>query len=207
VEQLRLGLLSSHGGTNMQAIIDACNAGRLGAKVCVAISNNSGSFALQRAVREGIPRYHLSGKTHADPATLDAAILAKLEKHGVSLVVLAGYMKLLGPRTVSHFRGRILNIHPALLPKFGGRGLYGVGVHRAVLAAGERVTGVTIHLADERFDHGTIVAQTEVPVLEDDTAESLSGRVLRREHSFFVDTLERIERGEIDLGNLSSASA
>ena len=200
MEQLRLGLLSSHGGTNMQAIIDACNAGKLGAKVCVAISNNSSSFALQRARREGIPHYHLSGKTHPDPSTLDSAILATLEKHCVNLMVLAGYMKLLGPKTVSRFQGRILNIHPALLPKFGGQGLYGAAVHRAVLAAGERVTGVTIHLADERFDHGPVVAQTEVPVLEGDTAESLSARVLKREHTFFVETLQRIERGEIDLG-------
>ncbi len=207
MKQLRLGLLSSHGGTNMQAIIEACSSGRLGARVCVAISNNSGSMALQRARREGIPRYHLSSQTHPDPEALDDAILGTLEDHGVNLVILAGYMKLLGPKTVSRFRARTLNIHPALLPKFGGRGLYGMAVHRAVLAAGEKVTGVTIHLADERFDDGPIVAQARVPVLEGDTADSLSRRVLRREHRFYVETLQRIQRGEIDLDELGGVTA
>ena len=158
-------------------------------------------MALQRARREGIPGYHLSGKTHPAAGALDDAILATLMEHGVDLVILAGYMKLLGPKTVAHFRGKALNIHPALLPKFGGRGLYGLAVHRAVLAAGEKVTGVTIHLADERFDHGPIVAQTQVPVLKGDTADSLSRRVLKREHQFYVETLARIERGEIDLAD------
>ena len=190
----------------MQAIIDACASGRLGATVCVAISNNSGSMALQRARRAGIPRYHLSGKTHPDPEALDRAILAALEEHGVNLVILAGYMKLLGPKTVSRFRGRSLNIHPALLPKFGGNGLFGMAVHSAVLAAGEKVTGVTVHLADERFDHGPIVAQTQVPVLDGDTADSLSRRVLKHEHEFYVETLGRIERGEIDLDELGSVT-
>lgn len=203
MEDLRLGFLSSHGGTNMQAIIDACRGGRLEADLCVVISNNSGSAALERARREGIPHYHLSAETHPQPERLDAAIADALEGNSVNLVVLAGFMKLLGPRTVSGYRGRILNIHPALLPKYGGRGLYGLAVHEAVVAAGERVTGVTIHLVDEQYDHGPIIAQCEVPVLEDDTADTLSQRVLRREHRFYVETLQRIAAGEIDLDELS----
>ena len=117
----------------------------------------------------------------------------------MDLVVLAGYMKILGPRTISRYRGRILNIHPALLPRFGGEGMYGKRVHEAVLAAGETVTGVTIHMVDEEYDHGPIVARCEVSVLEDDTVDSLAERVLRREHGFYVETLQRISRGEIDL--------
>ena len=205
--ELRLGFLSSHGGSNMQAIIDACKAGRLDARPCVVISNNSLSAALGRARREGIPHRHLSGRTHPDPGAMDEAILETLEENGVNLVVLAGYMRLLGPKTVSRYRGRVLSIHPALLPRFGGKGFYGKAVHEAVLAAGDRVTGVTVHLVDERFDHGPIVAQTEVPVLDGDTVESLGERVLRREHEFYVETLGRIERGEIVLEELGRESA
>ena len=197
--KLRLGFLASHGGSNMQAIIDACKDGRLHAEPAAVISNNSESTALERARREGIPGFHLSSATHPDPAELDAAILRVLEERGVDLVVLAGYMKLLGPKSLERYRGRILNIHPALLPKFGGKGLYGIRVHEAVLAAGETVTGVTIHLVDERYDHGPTVAQREVPVMDGDTPESLAARVLEQEHRLFPETLEKIARGEIDL--------
>ena len=199
--ELRLGILSSHGGSNLQAIIDACKQGRLQAKCRVVISNNSKSTALARARKEGIPHYHLSAKTHPVPELLDHAILETLEGHQVNLVVLAGYMRLLGPLTLSRYRGRILNIHPALLPKFGGKGFYGLAVHEAVLAAGERVTGVTIHLVDEQYDNGQAIAQTEVPVLHGDTAESLRDRMLIREHEFYVETLRKIALGEIVLAS------
>jgi len=188
----------------MQAIVDARKQGRLNARLCVVISNNSGSTALARAQRESIPWFHLSGKTHPLPEQLDKAILNALEKHGVYLVILAGYMKLLGRRTISRYRGRILNIHPALLPRFGGKGMYGRLVHEAVLAAGERVTGVTIHTVDEEYDHGPIVAQCQVPVLEGDTVDTLSERVLKREHEFYVETLQRISQSEIDLARISN---
>ena len=128
---------------------------------------------LRRAAREGVPGFHLSTKTHPRPADLDAAIEGVLVDHGVELVVLAGYMRMLGPRVLGRYLGRVLNVHPALLPAYGGRGMYGERVHAAVLAAGERVTGVTVHLVDEEYDQGPIVAQAEVPVLEGDTVESL----------------------------------
>lgn len=197
--ELRLGFLASHGGTNMQAIINACKDGRLNAVPSVVISNNSRSNALARAKREGVPGYHLSGVTHPAVEQLDRAVLETFRRHKVNLVILAGYMRLLGPRTVSAYRGRVLNTHPALLPKFGGKGLYGKAVHEAVLAAGERVTGVTIHVVDEQYDHGPIIAQSQVPVQGDDTADSLSERVLGSEHELFVETLRKIESGEIDL--------
>ena len=186
----------------MQAIIDACKEKRLDAEPSVVISNNSDSTSLERARREGIPAYHLSGATHPEPAQLDAAILNALQKHKVDLAILAGYMKLLGPQTLAQYRGRILNIHPALLPKFGGKGLYGRLVHEAVLAAGEKVTGVTIHLVDENYDRGPIVAQCEVPVLQGDTPDSLAARVLVHEHQFFTETLQKIVQGEIALEGL-----
>ena len=183
----------------MQAIVDACRQGRLSAEPCVVISNNSGAFALERASREGIPTYHLSAKQHPEPAGLDRAISDTLARHGVNLVVLAGYMKLLGPRTLARFPGRVLNTHPALLPRFGGKGMLGRLVHEAVLSAGERVTGVTIHLVDEEYDHGPVVAQCEVPVLDGDTVDSLMKRVQSRERELYVETLRGIAAGEIAL--------
>ena len=195
---LHLGFLASHGGSNMQAIIDACKDGRLDARPCVVISNNSDSMALQRARNEGIPCSHISGATHPGSAE-DEEILRVLRRHAVDTVILAGYMKILGSVTLHAYRGRILNIHPALLPKFGGKGMYGKRVHEAVLAAGERVTGVTIHLIDENYDTGPIVNQCQVPVLEGDTPDSLSKRVLKHEHALYVETLQKISDGRIRL--------
>ena len=194
---LRLGVLASHGGSNLQAIMDACEQGWLRAQVCAVISNNSGARALERARRSGVAAYHLSGSTHPSAALLDAAICECLERHGVDLVLLAGYMRLLGKGVLERYGGRILNSHPALLPKFGGKGMYGGNVHRAVLAAGEPVTGVTIHQVDARYDHGAVVAQCEVAVAAGDTAAALEERVKRRERRFWVETLSRIASGEI----------
>jgi phosphoribosylglycinamide formyltransferase-1 len=196
---LHLGFLASHGGSNMQAIIDACKAGRLDAKPCVVVSNNSEAMALQRARNEGIPHYHISGATHPGPLE-DEEILRVLRRHGVDTVILAGYMKMLGPATLRAYRGRILNIHPALLPKFGGKGMYGKRVHEAVLAAGEKVTGVSIHIVDEHYDTGPIIAQCHVPVLPGDTVDSLAERVLKHEHALYAETLQKIADGRIALG-------
>ena len=195
---LHLGFLASHGGSNMQAIIDACKQGRLDAKSCVVISNNSDSMALTRARTEGIPRYHISAATHPGE-TEDRAILRTFQAHDVDTVILAGYMKRIGPATLQAYRGRILNIHPALLPKFGGRGLYGKQVHEAVLRAGEKVTGVTVHVVDERYDTGPILNQVQLPVMVGDTADSLAKRVLAQEHLLYVETLRKISEGTIVL--------
>lgn len=199
MRRLRLGFFASHGGTNMQAIIDACKAGRLQAEPRVVISNNSDSGALERARREGIPACHFSTRTHSAPEALDRAVLETLRKYEVEVICLAGYMRRLGPLTLTAYRNRVLNIHPALLPKFGGQGFYGERVHRAVLAAGERESGPTIHLVDEEYDHGRILAQHRVPVLPDDDAESLAARVLAQEHLLYAETLQRIATGELDL--------
>ena len=197
--ELKLGFLASNEGTNMQAIIDACKNGKLKAKPCVIISNNSDSGTIQRAKKEVIPAYHLSSKTHPEPDDLDKAILHALRNHDVNIVILAGYMKKLGPQMLTAYQGRILNIHPALLPKFGGKGMYGKFVHEAVLASGDKITGVTVHLVDGEYDQGPIVAQCPVSIFDGDTIESLSERVLKREHEFFIETLQNIETGKIDL--------
>src|ERR1700683_1468723 len=197
--KLRLGFLASHGGSNVQAILDACRDGRLDAEPCVVISNNSDATVLDRAMTARIPGFHLSSHIHPDPNRLDEAILEVLEKHRVNLIVLAGYMKKLGPKTLARYRGRVLNIHPALLPKFGVQGMDGGRVHAAVLASGDKETGVTIHLVNEEYDRGKILAQKTVPVKPGDTAESLGARVLAAEHQIYVATLQRIAEGKITL--------
>lgn len=199
---LRLGFLASHNGSNMQAIIDACKTGRLAARPCAVISNNSRSGALDRARAEGIPAFHLSGQTHPDPGALDGAILDALRQHEVEIVCLAGYLKRLGPQTLAAYQGRVLNIHPALLPRFGGEGFYGQAVHEAVLAAGEKESGATVHLVDEEYDHGPILAQARVPVLPGDTPDTLAARVLEQEHQLYAATLQKIAAGELRLEGL-----
>jgi phosphoribosylglycinamide formyltransferase-1 len=193
----QIAVLASHAGTVLQAIIDGSAGGQLAADICLIISNNSRSGAAQRAERHGIEFRHLSGQTHPDPAELDAAILAALTERRTDIVFLAGYMKKLGPRTLAHYRGRILNTHPALLPKFGGLGMYGSRVHAAVLASGEKVTGVSVHRVESDYDSGPVLAQCEVPVLPGDDIETLSARVQRRERLFVVETLARLANGEL----------
>ena len=196
---MKLGFLASGSGTNMQAIVDACRDGRLPAEPVAVVGNNSRSQALERARRQGIPAFHLSSRTHPDPDTLDAAIASVLGRSGADLVCLAGYMKLLGPRTLRAFEGRVLNIHPALLPRYGGRGFYGRAVHEAVLASGDTESGATVHLVDELYDHGPVLARARVPVLPGDTPDSLAARVLEQEHLLYTETLRRIAAGEINL--------
>ncbi len=197
--KLKLGFLASHNGSNMQAIIDAIKQGRLDAEARVVISNNSQAFALERARREGIPCYHISSKHYPNEEDLDQAIVDTLKKYEVDIVVLAGYMKKVGSRVLNHFKNRVLNIHPALLPKFGGKGMYGMNVHKAVLEAGEKFSGCTVHLVDEIYDHGRILGQAVVPVEPNDTVESLAQRVLEQEHKLYPEILQKIARGEIIL--------
>ncbi|GMK41311.1 phosphoribosylglycinamide formyltransferase [Paenibacillus sp. CCS19] len=200
MNQLRLGFMSSHGGSNMQAILDAASDGRLNALPAVLISNNSTSTAMERARQYGMPAYHYSSVTHQEPETLDRQILQTLKKHEIDYLLLVGYMKRLGPATLDAYAGRIINIHPSLLPKYGGHGMYGRYVHEAVLRSGDRETGVTVHLVDGKYDTGAIISQCTVKVEEDDTVDSLSARVLEREHEFLVETLIRIANQEITVG-------
>ncbi|MGH8499773.1 MAG: phosphoribosylglycinamide formyltransferase [Methylococcales bacterium] len=192
----RLAFLVSHRGTNMQAIIDACNTGRLDAVPAVLITNNALSHAIQRARKESIPYYIANSKTCAEYSP-DEYILRCLLEHRVDLVILAGYMKKIGSVILNRFAGRIINIHPSLLPKYGGKGMYGLHVHESVLADGESETGVTVHLVDEEYDRGPILAQEKIQVKPNDTARILAARVLEIEHKILVETLSGIIRGEI----------
>ncbi|MBQ9885833.1 MAG: phosphoribosylglycinamide formyltransferase [Lachnospiraceae bacterium] len=197
---MNIAVFASHGGSDMQAIIDGCKDKRLDAKVVVAISNNADSMALKRAENENIPHYYLSVKQFESEDELAFKILEVLEQYNVDMIFLAGYMRLLHSLILKQYNNRIFNIHPALLPKFGGRGMYGMNVHNAVIAAGEKETGVTIHRVNEIYDSGEIIAQAKVAVLPDDTPETLAARVLEKEHEFLVEVIAKIIAGEIMLG-------
>ena len=196
---MKLGFLASHRGSNMQAVIDACKSGAIAASPVVVISNNSDSAALQRAAAEGIAAYHISAKTAGTEEAADRKIALTLQEHSVDLVLLAGYMRKVGRAVLSSFPDRVINIHPALLPKYGGQGMYGDRVHTAVLENKDSETGVTIHLVNEEYDRGRILSQTIVPVEKDDDVASLSKRVLAAEHKLYTETLAGIIEGSIQL--------
>jgi len=210
-EPLKIAVLASGEGTNLQAIIDAIKEGRLKAEIKAVISNNSGSGALWRAKEEGLFGLHLSHRQFATPEEFNHNLLKILQDREVELIVLAGYMKMLSPKVINAYRNRILNIHPALLPSFGGKGMYGQRVHQAVIEYGVKLTGVTVHIVDEEYDHGPIVLQRAVKVLEGDDPESLSKRVLEVEHKlypeairFFAEKRIRVEGRRVKIGGKGS---
>ncbi|MEM9159196.1 MAG: phosphoribosylglycinamide formyltransferase [Verrucomicrobiota bacterium] len=196
---MKLGFLASHGGSNMQAILDACQSGAIAAKPSLLICNNPKANAIERAKKAGMPAKVVNAKTHPEEDARDSAILDALQKAEVELIILAGYMKKIGPKVLTAYSNRILNVHPALLPKFGGQGMYGMNVHKAVIAAGETESGPTIHLIDSEYDEGPILSQAKVPVYQNDTSEALHERVLQKEHTLYPETIAKIVNGEIAL--------
>jgi phosphoribosylglycinamide formyltransferase 1 len=192
----RIGVLASGGGSNLQALLDHLD--RLGANraahVVLVVANAARAGALERARARGIATAVLDD--HEDAAALQAA----LDVAGVDLVVLAGYLKLVPASVVARYAGRMLNVHPALLPAFGGPGMYGRRVHEAVLRSGARVSGVTVHFVDEAYDRGAIIAQWPVPVRADDTPDSLAARVLRAEHLLLPRVAALVAAGRVTLG-------
>lgn len=186
----------------MRAIVDAMSSGGLDGEARVVISNNRSAGALEFAASRRIVTQVIP--TQGDPDAADKALCEALEAAGVELVVLSGYLRRLGPKTLGRYHNRILNIHPGLLPEFGGEGMYGRKVHEAVIAAGAALSGATIHIVDEVYDHGPVIDRRTVPVLDGDTAESLEARVTAMEPGFFVETLQRIAKGELQLPDASS---
>lgn len=191
---LRLAVFASGGGSNLQSLIDRLNAARAPwGRVSLVVSDRADAGALERAEKAGIPACVVRVSS-SDPASLQQ-MLDVLDRERIDTIALAGYLRLVHSAIVERYRGRIVNIHPALLPTFGGHGMYGLNVHRAVLAAGCRVTGVTVHHVDERYDEGRVIAQWPVPVLSGDTPESLAARVLVVEHRLYPLALELLARG------------
>jgi phosphoribosylglycinamide formyltransferase 1 len=183
---LNIAVFGSGRGSNFQAILRAIDEGRItGARIALVVSNNSTAGILDVARLRSLPAVHLSQKQFASEDLFADALLDKLRALETDLIVLAGYMKRIPARVVAAYRNRILNIHPALLPKHGGQGMFGIHVHKAVLAAGDRESGATVHLVDEEYDHGLVVLQKAVPVFPDDSPETLAARVLKVEHEIF----------------------
>lgn len=185
-----ISVFASGSGSNLQSIIDHIEAGTLPAKIAFVLSNNSAAGALNRARRHNIPAVHFSAKTHPDPEQYAADLLSLHRDAGVEVVALAGYMKHLPPSFIASYQGRILNIHPALLPQFGGKGMFGIHVHEAVIAAKAKESGATVHLVTDHYDEGPVLLQEKVAVLQADTPETLAKRVLAVEHRIYPKALK-----------------
>ena len=190
---LRLGFLASGNGSSARAIVAAIGAGGLAAQARLLVSNNRGAPALGFAAEAGIPA--LCIPTQADATAADARLAEALAAHGVDLVILSGYLRQLGPATLTRYAGRVLNIHPGPLPGFGGPGMYGRRVHEAVIAAGVAESGICVHVVDSEYDRGPVIARMAVPVLAGDTAATLEARVTSKEPAFFVATLADLVAG------------
>lgn len=184
-------------GSNMQAIIDACRSGQANASVELVIGVKDDAPAMQRARDAGVATLALSPKDFASAETYDDAVLEALKDHNIDLICLAGYMRLLGLKTVRHFRYRIMNVHPALIPMFAGKGMYGHHVHEAAIARGVKVTGATVHFVDEEYDRGPIILQSVVSVLDDDNSDSLAARVLKVEHRTYAEAVALFADGRL----------
>jgi phosphoribosylglycinamide formyltransferase-1 len=194
---MKCAVFASGGGTNFQSLIDHQKQGELHVEFTVLICNNSTAGAVERARKNNIPVVHLAPSQFADEAAYTARLLEVLRQHAVELIVLAGYMKKIPTAVIHQYKNRIVNIHPGLLPGFGGKGMYGQHVHEAVIAYGARLTGVTIHFVDEEYDHGPIIVQVPVEVRDEDDAEQLAARVLQVEHQWFWRAVEAISRGSL----------
>ena len=192
---LRIGVLASHQGTNFQAVVDACQQGRIRAHVALLICNNSNAPVMTRARRSGIPTVHLSSITHPSPDLLDESMNNHLTEENIDLVVLAGYMKKLAPRVLDAYRDRIINVHPSLLPHHGGPGFYGSRVHKAVIKAGDSETGATVHLVNSEYDMGETLMQEKITVEVDDTPESLAERLHPIEHKLLIEVIQQFAEG------------
>jgi phosphoribosylglycinamide formyltransferase-1 len=195
----RIGVLASGRGSNLQAIIDACKSGYIPGDVVCVISDKKDAFALERAKREAIPAIFLDPSLYSSREDYDKALAQILKEHKVDLVCLAGFMRILTPPFIEEFRNRIMNIHPALIPSFCGKGMYGLKVHQAVLDFGVKVTGCTVHFVTEEVDLGPIIVQIPVMVREDDTPETLSQRVLKREHRAYPLAIKLFAEGRLKI--------
>ena len=198
---LNLCVFASGSGSNLLAIIEAGKSGYISSQVVLVVSNNSASGALETAKKYNIPAYHLSQKLFSTEFEFESRVLDLLKEYKADLILLAGYMKKLSSAVVKQYSGRILNIHPALLPKYGGKGMYGIHVHEAVIAANEKVTGATVHYVNEVYDSGEIILQMQVKVNPDDNALSLQKRVLETEHKLYPEAIKLFEEKKLASAN------
>ena len=192
---IRLAVLLSGNGTTLQNLIDRIERGELDATIQCVLSSRPNAFGLERARKHNIPAVAVSRKDHSDAQHFSDAIWAELGKFDAALVVLAGFMSWLAiPKAFEH---RVINVHGALIPAFCGKGMYGEHVHRAVLESGVKLTGVTVHFADGEYDHGPIILQAAVPVLDDDTVDTLAARIQAQERTLYPSAIQLIAEGRV----------
>ena len=199
---MKIAVFVSGGGTNLQAIIDKIASGEIrNVEIAEVIASNDSAFAIERAKKAGIPSKVISKKVLGEEA-YDEATLSELNDLGVELVVLAGFLSMLGPKTVKAYANRIINIHPALIPAFCGKGMYGIRPHEAVLAKGVKISGATVHFVNEHYDEGPIILQKAVDVLPDDTPETLQKRIMKEcEQVILPEAINLIAEGKIEVVN------
>lgn len=190
--KLNLAVLISGSGSNLQALIDACAQDHFPAQINVVISNRPGAYGLERAERAGIPAFAIDHKDYNGREEFEAALQEKLAQYPVDLICLAGFMRILTAGFIHEWPNKIINTHPALLPKFGGEGMYGEHVHKAVLAAGETESGASIHYVIPEVDQGPVIIQRAVPVKDGDSAETLAARVIAQEHIAYPEAVRMI---------------
>lgn len=194
IQKLRLGILVSGNGTNLQAIIDACEAGSVAAAVQVVVSDTTGVKAIERAQRHSIPTFVVKRCDYPSRKTFEETIVSRLREHDVNLVCLAGFMRILGDTLLRAFPNRIINIHPALLPSFPG-----LDAQRKAWDYGVKISGCSVHFVDRETDHGPIIVQAAVPVLEDDTPDALRERILKEEHRLYPEAIQLIAKGRVTI--------
>lgn len=195
--RLKVGVLASGGGTNLQAILDRASDGRLDAEVTIVISDVADAYALERARLAGVHAAFVNPRDFPDREAFNQALIQRLRDHGVELVALAGYLRITTDSFVDAFEGRIMNIHPSLVPAFCGKGMHGLRVHQAALDYGVKLTGCTVHFVTKQVDAGPIIIQRAVAVMDDDTAETLSARVLRQEHEAYSEAIQLLAEGRL----------
>ena len=191
-DRLKIGVLASGRGSNLQAIIDASENGKINADVVVVISDVPDAYALERAKKHGIPNFHIAPKGFNNKKEYEDAIVRKLKEHGVRLVLLAGYMRVVTGVLINAFGGNVMNIHPALLPSFKG-----LHAQRQALEYGVRFSGCTVHFVTEDVDGGPVITQAVVPVHDNDTEETISARILEKEHIIYSEAVQLFAEGRL----------
>jgi phosphoribosylglycinamide formyltransferase-1 len=204
VSKLKIAVLASGSGSNLQALIDAVEDESMNGKIELVITDRLGAYALQRAKNHGIAATCIDRKSYENKADFDLQLLSNLSEVHPDLIILAGYLSILSSDLTHKYQGKIINIHPSLLPAFGGKGFYGERVHKAVIESGAKISGATVHFVDENTDTGPIILQEVVAVLEDDTPETLAKRILAVEHrlivkaaALFCDNRLKLEDGSV----------
>jgi phosphoribosylglycinamide formyltransferase-1 len=195
---MRCAVFASGNGSNFQALLDRKASGELAhPDFVLMVGNNSKAGAFDRARARGISTLHIAPSHFPTEEAYVGRLSSALKDSGVELIVLAGYMKKLPPAVVAEYRNRILNIHPGLLPAFGGKGMYGLNVHRAAIEYGAKISGITVHFVDDEYDHGPVILQKAVPVLDGDDEHALAARVLEAEHEYYWQAVEAVAAGRV----------